>query len=581
MECKRIKLSVDIVVPLRVHNPPVVPIPFSPPRAIPKRVEAYTREDEPEIDPERLVQCGVVSTPLPFQRTCIHFLNTHKNVALLDAMGLGKTFQVLCAIRSDPPSSRFLSDAVAAGRYRGNTLIVCPKIVQAQWLEQHAKHLKSTHKALAYTSKTASASLIDLCSHEIVVTTYDFLRSVTTKNASLVSIQWWRVVLDEAHCVKNHASKRFEYIDLLECTRRVALSGTPMHNTLTDLFPMLRFFRSFKGSLDASFEEWRRNVVLPLETNKKNEATEYVQKIIEPFVIRRLKSSTWKGVPLLSNMPRKRYATIDVRMSPEETKTYAGIEKGCVKRGILIDASTIGKQESAYDGFKKLHKLRLCCVASTLKSSREDHSCVSCEGKQATMRASCECLVCDSCVPVSNRCLACDAPSTSTRALEQMQTEPRCYDRSSKLQALETYVQTTPRNDKIIVFSSWVMVLDAIQTSCSLGDCARIDGSMSQTERMAQLARFRSTHRVLLMTFGAGSTGIDLTCANHVVFVDPHWSPAIEMQAEDRAYRIGQTKEVHIVHLIQSRSDGSGTIEQVIRGVQRRKRKAMNDIFPI
>ena len=577
MDSKRIKLSVAIEAPISVRA-------VSTPISIQKPLPCYLREHEPEIDARDLEQCGVATAALPFQRTCIAFLNSHKNVALLDEMGLGKTFQVLCAIRTQPPSHRFLSEAVQAGRYRGNTLVVCPKIVQQQWIEQYNKHLapkQSTHKAIAYTSKTSLLTPLELCSFEIIVITYDFLRSISAKNASLVSIQFWRVVLDEAHCVKNHASKRFEYIDILECTRRVALSGTPMHNTLTDVFPMLRFFRCFKGELTNAFETWRQNVIVPFESNRKTDSFEYVHTLLDPFIIRRLKSSHWHGAPLLNNMPKKSFVTIDVRMTVEETKAYVAIERGCLAKGILLDKDTLGKHETAYEGFRKLHKLRLCCVGSTLKSKQEDVTCSVCENAQPHFLLSCSCQVCPECKPHKQRCRGCDSSVTSAVPVDISTNVYQQQTQSSKFRALETYVQTKSQDDKIIVFSSWVIVLDAFQASCSLGLCARIDGSMTQKERAAQLASFRSTHRVLLMTFGAGSTGIDLTCANHVVFVDPHWSPAIEMQAEDRAYRIGQTKEVHIVHLIQSRNDGTGTIEHVIRGVQRRKQKDMNTLFPV
>ena len=586
MESKRIKLShaVDIPIP-----PPAVPAPMPAPARAPPSSNAFLREDEPDVDLALVRRCGVVSTPLPFQRASIHCMLRMKNVALFDGMGLGKTFQVLCAIRTHPPSHAFVADAVKAGRYRGNTLIVCPKIVQAQWIEQYERHLSprhpTAHRALMYTAKTAAKlSPLDLCAYEIIVVTYDFLRSISTKNSALISLQYWRVVLDEVHCVKNYASKRFEVIDTLECTRRIALSGTPLHNTLTDVFPILRFFRMFKGTLPGAFAEWRTRVLIPLEANRVAEAYTVVQTLLQPCIIRRLKTSVWRGQPLLQGLPAKTYTTIEVPMTTSEDGAYNAIEKGCVKRGVLLDASTLAPGESGYEGFRKLSKLRLCCVDAALSARRgvrEDVVCAACEDAPALRTLACACTVCALCTPVEGRCRACDAPFAvlnEHKTESPTPVEPHVMP-SSKLKALEAYIRNAPRNDKIIVFSSWVMVLDSIQASCDLGVTARLDGRMNQTQRAGQLDKFRNTHRVLLMTFGAGSTGIDLTCANHVIFVDPHWSPAIEMQAEDRAYRIGQTKPVHIIHLIQKRRDGKGTIEHVVRGVQRRKRTAMHALF--
>ena len=566
------------------------------------------RESQPETDIVELVAKGVRTTPFTYQRACIHFASQTKNVALLDDMGLGKTFQVLCIVRAQPPPKSFFEDASKAKRFRGNTLIVCPKIVLEQWASEYEKHLAplcGAHTPFLYHAKTASKTTIPmLCSHEIVVTTYDFLMSKTKRDSSVVSIQWWRVVLDEVHCVKNHASRRFEVIDSLECARRIVLSGTPLHNNLTNVFPILRFFGKCKGSLDQAFTEWQHNVSFKMESKnaqRKSEAIEYVKAMLYPHVIRRLKTGTWKGNPLIDALPKKSYATIEVPMNAHERKVYESIEEGFIKDGILEAAGDDIKGSDAANAFGKLLSLRMCCVDSSLcidKRNRAlfvDSTCAACElGSNPMKEFSCGCIVCDMCCAAAgaanepaNCCCVCDGPkgkgvrikipSVQEVVSEVQSTRPT----SSKLAALETHLKSYA-GDKTIVFSSWTSVLDSIERSCqTIPKHVRVDGSMSQMARMNAIREFKDGEAmVLLMTLGAGSTGLDLKCANRVVFVDPHWSPAIEMQAEDRAYRIGQTKPVIITHLIQM-CEGKTTIEQIVRNVQRAKKRQMHSMFPM
>ena len=124
------------------------------------------REEEPEFCAAELARRGVRTRPFDFQLSCINFMSRSKNVALLDAMGLGKTFQVLCAIRADPPSTKFIKDALVAKRYRGNTLVICPKIVMNQWASEYERHLVTgSKKAFIYHSKTAHVTPLELCSN--------------------------------------------------------------------------------------------------------------------------------------------------------------------------------------------------------------------------------------------------------------------------------------------------------------------------------------------------------------------------------------------------------------------------------
>lgn len=579
----------------------------------------FMREDEEDITLHDLKKAGIKTTPFPFQRASIRFCMRNRRVLNGDDMGCGKTLQTLATMRMDPPPPKFFEDALVAKRYRGNTLVICPKIVMTQWIDQYGLHLRplaGAHTPFLYHSmaKTGNATPAQLCAHELVVTTYDFLRTRTKNDAAIISVQWWRVVLDEAHQVKNHYTKRFEVIDALEATRRIGLSGTPLQNNIGDLFALMRFFRleQFRGSLTTSYQAWMTNVTLKVDTTgKKNEASEYVKKLLHNLVIRRLKTSRWRGQVLVDCMPKKNQHVVNIPMRDDEFEIYQAIETSCIKmlEKYLKAGDAVAGSSAETAAFAKMHALRLCCTVPSLciktkgRKVFDDAVCAVCEtGITKQLRLfQCGCVVCVSCdMAAEKTCVACEQSKGTGRQFarehedEEGESEGtddengKVYIRdiaSSKLDALLKVIQALPTGDKVIVFSSWRMVLDAIEGSVLTNHKirARVDGTCSNSERVREIQRFRTdpTCIILLMTVGAGSTGLDLQCANHVVFVDPNWNPSLEAQAEDRAYRIGQTKNVEITRLIQTIPQRTKqSMDAVIRGVQISKKKTADSFFP-
>jgi DNA repair protein RAD5 len=563
----------------------------------------YKREHVESLNlNEDFAKHGIKSVPYPFQRASIQFCKNNRNVLLTDDMGLGKTFQTLCIVRLDPPTQKFFHDAIEAKRYRGNTLIICPKIVMEQWCDEymlHTRPMAAAHTPFLYHSsaRTGNATPSELCSHEIVVTTYDFLRTKSKNDFSLLSVQWWRVVLDEAHVIKNHLSKRFEVVDLLESTRRIALSGTPIHNNLGDLFPIFRFFKIFRGFLYNAHLEWVNNVTLKLENKKlKKSAIDYVHTILKPIVVRRMKRSAWRGKRLIESLPQKVYKNILVPMHEDEVKVYNAIEKASSKHldGLLQSGESLKGLNTA---FGKLHALRMCCVVPSLcinglNEFSEDVMCALCDSGLQCNLYSCGCTVCESCMRKTQKvCVSCEstpvfASSSSTVGNTKSESFKENLKISSKMRALSKILHETPLGEKTIVFSSWVMVLDAIESTIPDAICGkftRLDGTMDTNSRKESIKKFKndSSCTILLMTIGAGSTGLDLKCANRVIFVDPQWNPALESQAEDRVYRIGQTKTCHITRLMQTiEGRPQPTIELIIRNIQKSKTKCMTTFFP-
>jgi SNF2 family DNA or RNA helicase len=568
------------------------------PRQSPQARESLLRREEFDGPPcAQLVARGVRSTPYGFQRALLGFGCGRRALMCCDDMGLGKTFQVLSLMRMDPPSRQFLEDATRVARYRGNTLVVVLKVTLEQWEQEYHRHLRplcGAHRPLVfYGSACKRISLAELCSAEMVVTTYDCLRQSgdSPVGSTLLSVQWWRVVLDEAHVIRNPASRKFAVIDQLECCRRVALSGTPVHNKVDDLFPMLRFLRldGFHASLDAAKAHWKTNYQSWLDAGQKERVHQQISDLLDPAVIRRMKSGTWRGAPIVKGLPRKRFRVVAVKFKQSEDDLYSCIEQKCLQkaRDVLKAGDRLKGTDDA--AFGKLHALRLCCnvpqmcVDTRGRDLYTGSACAVCN-VDAVSLFECGCTVCADCTDSLDACPACGKRLGRGVPVDASTTHNDPAP-SSKHQELYRLLCDMPHGDKAIVFSSWIMALDSIQRHAMKGRFerfARVDGKTTGNERRRQLDSFRNDKecRVILMTIGAGGTGIDLREANHVFITDPHWNPAIESQACDRAYRIGQTKDVTITRLIQQRACGADTIERVIQHVQRSKQHVMDTVFP-
>ena len=492
------------------------------------RRESY---DGPTLD--ELKNRGVRSAAYPFQRAFLGFCEGNKRVLLADDMGLGKTFQVLCLVRMQPPPPRFFEGAVQARRFRGNTLVVVLKVTLEQWLTEYERHLEPLdpriHRGIIYHGARAKGvSLADLCSCELVITTYDYIR-MTARNEEgcpLLSVQWWRVVLDEGHYIKNPLSAKFRTIDQLEAARRVVMSGTPVHNGAGDVFPICRFLRleEFAGAFEAAERYWKSMYETPLLCGDRADALRRIRRMLTPIVIRRSKTGTFRGARLVEGMPKKTFDTRYVPFDPEEDTLYAAIEESCkAKAQKVLKAAGDAIKGAEEAAFGKLHAMRLCCSVPQMcidRSGRHAYVgsvCGACSSEQVSLYP-CGCTLCRECVQDIEACPSCGKKLGKATPIEASTTHD---DRapSSKLKTLYALLCNLPAEDKAIVFSSWIMVLDSIERHIMrgpvLGTYARIDGSVSGNERRKQLEAFRSDPlcKVMLMTIGAGGAHRRTCCS--------------------------------------------------------------------
>jgi len=410
---------------------------------------------------------------------------------LADDMGLGKTIQVL-ALHAARQSE-------GAG---GPTLVVCPTSLMNNWAREAAKFVPDFEVRIFHGQ---SRRLDDLSAGAIVVTSYGVVR---TDAARLNTIEWDLVVADEAQHAKNPRSRTAKALRQLKSGVRMALTGTPVENNLSELWSIIDW--SVPGLL-GPLETFRRTIALPIERDGDRKATERLQRLVQPFLLRR--SKTDDGIA--PELPDKIERDIVVPLSDEQVTLYratteqvlaevAGAE-GIDRRGLILKLLT---------GLKQI-----------------------------------------------------------TNHPAQYLGEPGPLDaRSGKLDALDELLATAAAaGESTLVFSQYVTMANLI-VDHQHARGRRIDvlhGGLSVKARQHLVDRFQVGELdTLVLSLKAGGTGLNLTAATNVVHYDRWWNPAVEDQATDRAYRIGQTKAVTVYRIITE-----GTVEDRVADLLSAKRK--------
>jgi superfamily II DNA or RNA helicase len=386
---------------------------------------------------------------------------------LADDMGLGKTIQTLASLRF--PS-----------------LVIVPTSLLPQWEDA----LRQWYPAQSLCVYHGTGRSWDSTS-DIVLSTYGVLRNESALFSSRV---FEMIVLDEIQTIKNLASAVSEAAFSLQGNFRLGLTGTPVENSVTDLWSIFNFI--LPGLLP---EPERLHSIIETE-----QGVPLIRKMITPFILRRKKSD------VLKELPEKTEIVVPCVMEEEQRSMY---------ESFLHDARDEARkylsQGKGYMSlFEKLLRLRQICVHPMLLG---------------------------------------DAGITSSVKIET---------------SIDYLERITTSGHKVLLFSQWTSALDLIEAllaSCT-GAPLRIDGST--TNRAAVLSRFREDPEVsvLLLSLKAGGVGLNLVEADHVVFLDPWWNPAVEKQAEDRVHRIGQENPVFVYRMIVKDS-----IEEKILELHKRK----------
>jgi len=397
---------------------------------------------------------------------------------LADDMGLGKSPQTLALLQAERDS----------GAATGPTLLICPMSLVGNWQHEAARftpglavHVHHGSDRLAGPDLAAAVAAADL-----VITTYGV---ATRDREALRQVPWARVVCDEAQNIKNAGTRQAQAVRAIPAASRIALTGTPVENRLTELWSIMEF--TSPGLLGPA-ERFRRRYVIPIERNADAEATDQLKRVTAPFILRRLKTD--KAV--IADLPDKLEMKVWCNLTTEQASLYQATvddmmarieaaEPGIERRGLVL--ATMAKLKQVCN-----HPAHLLGDGSRLDGR---------SGKLARLEE-----ICDELVEAGDRAL--------------------CFTQYAEFgRMLQPYLAA--RLGCVVLF---------------------LHGGTTKKRRDEMVAEFQNAAEpaVFLLSLKAGGTGLNLTAANHVIHVDRWWNPAVEDQATDRAFRIGQRRDVQV-----------------------------------
>ncbi|MGR3208488.1 DEAD/DEAH box helicase [Bacillus glycinifermentans] len=393
------------------------------------------------------------------------------------------------------------------------SLIIAPTSVLGNWQRELQSFAPELSAALHYGPKRPKGEAFQerYKDTDIVLTSYGLAHSDFD---DLRGVTWNCICLDEAQNIKNAHTKQSRSIRKLKGIHHIALSGTPMENRLTELWSIYDFMnKGYLGSLGS----FHKRFVLPIEKDRDEKRIEQLQQLIKPFLLRRTKQD--QEVAL--NLPDKQEEKEFVPLSAEQASLYEQLVK---------------------DTFEHM---------PTLAGMQRKALILSMLGKLKQI---------------------CDHPALY---LKELETE-LLNGRSVKLEKLLELTKTIrDREESCLIFTQYIgmgeMMKRLLETS--FGEPVKfLNGSLSKLERDKMVEQFQNKEfPFLILSLKAGGTGLNLTAANHVIHYDRWWNPAVENQATDRAYRIGQKRFVHVHKLITT-----GTIEEKIDRMLESK-QSLND----
>ncbi len=418
---------------------------------------------------------------------------------LADDMGLGKTLQVITLLQYEKQAS-------------GNrpSIVVVPTSLIYNWCAEVHKFAPDMTVTAIVGSKAERQELIGSASgSDLLVTSYAMIRRDVDDYKEL---NFRYCILDEAQHIKNPLSLAAKAVKQLTSEHRLALTGTPMENNLTELWSVFDFI--LPGYL-RSHSKFSERYEVPISKGDSSSLLS-LGKQLRPFILRRLKQD------VLKELPEKIEHVIEAELTPEQKKLYvAYLEQA---RGELFT-------EIQEKGFERSH-IKILSVLTRLRQ-------------------------------------LCCHPSLFVEDYE---------GDSGKLLLLKEVVEDSlTAGHRILLFSQFTSMLSIIRTWLEESgiNYLYLDGSTPADERLKLVRRFNGGDgNIFLLSLKSGGTGLNLTGADTVIHYDPWWNPAVEDQATDRAYRIGQTKTVHVMKLVTH-----GTIEEKILGLKDRKKQLVDAVI--
>lgn len=446
---------------------------------------------------------GLQTVLRDYQQQGLHWLQCLREYEfggiLADDMGLGKTVQTLAHLLYEKEQQRLSVPS----------LILAPTSLVRNWYEE-ARRFTPTLRVFMFHGTERHKDVFE--DYDIVISTYGLLQR---DKARFLAHQFYYLILDEAHLIKNSYAKTTQLVQQLNAKHRLCLTGTPMENHLGELWSLFHFL--MPGFLGEA-KQFRQFFKAPIEKFGDEHRREILAKRIQPFVLRRTKNAVAKELPLKTEMTRlvtltgsQRDLYETIRMMMEKKVREAIAKQGLGKSHILfLDA---------------LLKLRQVC---------------------------------------------CDPRLLSWPEAEM------AHGVSAKLVVLmELLDSLLSENRRVLVFSQFTSMLALIETVLKQRQYPYLilTGKTKNRQRLVDLFQ-QGDIPIFLISLKAGGMGLNLTKADTVIHYDPWWNPAVEEQATDRSHRIGQENPVFVYKLITQ-----GTVEEVILKLQEKKRQLVDGIL--
>jgi len=438
-------------------------------------------------------------------------------LCLADDMGLGKTIQVIAFLL-------YLKE-----KYQDNTgsaLIICPTSVLYNWHRELNKFAPSLKVILHHgPNRIKDASgIAEFLKPQIFLTTYGTIRNDID---ILETIEFSGIIIDESQNMKNYTAKQTKAINKLKSQYRICLSGTPIENRLLELWSLFNFLNP---GLLGTRAEFQRNYILPIERFQDQEAIDKLKLIIAPFIMRRIKADK----SIISDLPEKNEIKLYIELSELQKKLYQELVNDTLKE-IENISSDQRKKRGVVLGL--LVKLKQICnhPYQYLKSSIENDT-----------------------------------------KIEEFISQAQKIER-----LLEMIDEVIANGEKVLIFTQFTQMGDLLKKLLEQKYSFKIlyfHGGVPEKKRRVIVDEFQSealeSPPILILSLKAGGTGLNLTQGTTVVHYDRFWNPAVEDQATDRAYRIGQKEIVNVYKFITV-----GTIEEKIDQLLEEKRDLADAII--
>lgn len=407
---------------------------------------------------------------------------------LADEMGLGKTLQTIS----------FLGYLRHIMGITGPHLITVPKSTLDNWKREFAKWTPEVNVLVLQGAKEERHQLINERlvdeNFDVCITSYEM---ILREKAHLRKFAWEYIIIDEAHRIKNEESSLAQVIRMFNSRNRLLITGTPLQNNLHELWALLNFLLPDVFGDSEAFDQWFSG-----QDRDQDTVVQQLHRVLRPFLLRRVKSDVEKSL-----LPKKE-VNVYIGMSEMQVKWYQKI----LEKDIDAVNGAGGKRESKTRLLNIVMQLRKCCNHPYLFEGAEP-----------------------------------GPPYT---------TDEHLVFNSGKMIVLDKLLKRLEKQgSRVLIFSQMSRLLDILEDYCVFRQYkyCRIDGSTAHEDRIAAIDEYNkpgSEKFVFLLTTRAGGLGINLTTADIVVLYDSDWNPQADLQAMDRAHRIGQTKQVVVYRFV-------------------------------